>query len=87
MSKKYYIQCTEHYAFDFILWWGKERRGYTYDLNDAGLYSEEEARSICNNRWIDVAWSEEDIKTHLSTAVSINHLRKAGLKPAMKSRR
>jgi len=32
------------------LWWGPDRRGYTDNILDAGLYTEKEATSICSGR-------------------------------------
>ena len=39
-------QTTSHH--EHILWWKPERNGYTACIKTAGLYSEAEARSICN---------------------------------------
>jgi hypothetical protein len=45
----YYIQSYEHQYGDFIAWWGKRRSGYVQCLEDAGLYTEEEAKEICHS--------------------------------------
>lgn len=37
----YYIWSFEHQA-----WWGHERRGYSYSLDNAGLYNASEAGEI-----------------------------------------
>ena len=80
---RYYIQNTAHYAFDFILWWGPDRRGYTHDLAKAGLYTEAEARSIVAIRGEEVAWAEQDVVTRTSQAVSIEALRRDNVVPSL----
>lgn len=44
---KYYIICKRHaYKKDFaILFWGKNFSGYTYNIENAGVYTGEEVRS------------------------------------------
>lgn len=45
---KYYIQNTNAgYLGNAPIFWAKERRGYTADLNNSEQFSEEEARKIC----------------------------------------
>lgn len=41
MKKEYLIWSIEH-----DLWWGKNHRGYTHDISNAGKYSIEEAKEI-----------------------------------------
>jgi hypothetical protein len=52
-EKLYYIQ--NGYVGNAILWWGKESRGYTTDINQAGKYTKEEAKRIIQ-RPEDIAW-------------------------------
>jgi hypothetical protein len=80
----YYIQCTSHFAYDYILWWRKESKGYTYNLADAGLYTAEQAKSIVGCRGEEVAWPQEEVERCSNPAVSIEALRTAKVKPSLK---
>lgn len=51
---EYYIQ--NGYVGNAIVWWRANGKGYTTDFNDAGRYSEEDAKQISNNREQDIAW-------------------------------
>lgn len=46
---------------EHVLWWKPSRAGYTRDVNEAGRYTEEEARSIERIRGLDTAVPEDDI--------------------------
>jgi hypothetical protein len=56
---KYYIQNKDAgYLGNSIVFWGKNRRGYTANLDKAGQYSLEEAKEICQgNPDKNKAWS------------------------------
>lgn len=41
---KYWIWCNER-----NMWWRPNRRGYTSEREEAGVYSLEEATEICDN--------------------------------------
>ena len=47
---KYFILSIKHTkpSENSFTWWGPNRRGYYWDLNAAGVYSREEAESICD---------------------------------------
>lgn len=38
-----------HKGCEHILWWNPDSRGYTYCIEKAGLYSEDDARSRCRH--------------------------------------
>ncbi len=67
---KYYIQNKEAgYLGNAIVFWAKERRGYTSDLNNSHQFTEEEAKRIClgnpskNKAWpVDYIDNNEGIK-------------------------
>jgi len=54
-NKLYYIW-EGSYIGDAMLWWGKNRCGYTADLDKAGKYTKEEAEEITNCRDSDSAF-------------------------------
>jgi len=66
----YYIRDIRSIVGNCALWWRPDSRGYTCDLDQAGLYTEKQARSICRNRDSDVAYREEDVER-----AAIRHVR------------
>ncbi len=44
--KMYFVQDTYTYAGGMVTWWGPDRVGHTTELNEAGVYAEEEARKL-----------------------------------------
>ncbi len=55
---KYYIQNTDAgYLGNAIMFWAKESRGYTANLDNCEKFTEEEAKKIClNNPEKNKAW-------------------------------
>lgn len=72
---RFYIQHTKHYAGDYVLWWGPKQNGYTFDLDKAGLYTEEEAKRIEALRGQEKAWPEAMVRRAATKSVSIEYLR------------
>lgn len=71
---KYYIQDTRTFVGNCIVFWGKDRNGYVTDIEKAGLYTEEEAKQICQNRKTDIAWPENYIKSHLQKTCDMQYI-------------
>lgn len=75
-DERFYIQHTECFAGDYILWWGPDNNGYTYDLDRAGLYSKQDASQIVAMRRRERAWPESLARNAANTVVSIERLRR-----------
>lgn len=60
---KYYIQNKDAgFLGNAIMFWRKDCKGYTPNLDDAQIFSEEEAKKICKeNSGKNKAWSKEYI--------------------------
>lgn len=43
---RYYIQKIDCWQGDSVVWWAPDRCGYTFRLDQAGVYEEDEARRI-----------------------------------------
>ncbi len=43
---EYYIR-NEGYLGNALIWWGRDRNGYTCDINNAHKFTKEEAEKIC----------------------------------------
>lgn len=52
-DKEYYLQDARSVVGNCILWWGKESKGYTCDLKDAGRYKGALAFGHCDT---DIPW-------------------------------
>jgi hypothetical protein len=70
----YYIQDTRNYVGNCMLFWRKNHSGYTPNINEAGLYTEEQARRICRNRSTDIAWKEDYIRAHLQLVCDAQYI-------------
>jgi len=70
--KRFYILDTRTIVGNCGLWWRPDGSGYTTELSEAGLYSEEYARS---RRDTDLAVPEEIAKASTVTHVRVDTLR------------
>jgi len=52
MTKKWYIEKTGIEA-DIIYWWKKGNHGYTPDIKEAKVFTEEKAKEICSQIYTD----------------------------------
>ena len=68
-SKLYYIQDTRQLCGNCAFWWGPNRCGYVCNLDEAGVYTEEEIRA-CSWRTTDVPRPKDEID-----ALAIRHVR------------
>ena len=58
--KKYYLQDSRSVVGNFLLFWAKDRRGYTTDIDKAHEFTLAEALS---ERDTDVPWSIEEMRS------------------------
>lgn len=71
----YYIQYTKQFVGNSVLWWRPNRGGYTSDIDQAGIYSAEEARRIERRRdGTDKAWPRSVIDRIISQHVDAQKL-------------
>lgn len=67
----YYIQ-TSGFVGDAMLWWKPEGKGYTTEIDKAGKFTEEEMRSIINNRPAeDFGWECDYIDNYPEAVVKV----------------
>lgn len=75
MSDQQYYISTGGYSGNSLIFWGKDSRGYTSNLDNAGLYSEEDAKRICSNSdRTEKAWPKEYIEGITNRAVSCENI-------------
>lgn len=75
----YYIQDTRQVVGNCALWWKSKRCGYTTDIDEAGLYSQEEAFSIAAGRDTDKPWPKSIIEKHIVRHVRVECLHRMAL--------
>lgn len=73
---QYYIQDTRFFVGNAVMWWRPKGAGYTCDIEDAGIYSEEKALLIAANRDTDVPWPVEDVRPLIKGYVDMQQLRR-----------
>lgn len=78
MTKKlYYIQYSGEYVGNCLIWWGKDRKGYTTDISKAGVYTRKEAYGQHESRAKDIPWSKEYIDTKTQPTVDCQSLERS----------
>lgn len=73
---EYYIMDTRSFAGNCVFFWRPNGGGYTCKVDEAGLFSEEEAQRIHKNRGTDVPVPEDFVKKAVSLHVDIQDLRR-----------
>lgn len=53
----YYLQDSRNYVGNCMLWWCKDNKGYTTNLDKAKQYSEEE-KQLGSPRTTDIFWNK-----------------------------
>ncbi len=72
MGKLFYIQDARQYVGNSVLWWRHEGQGYTTDMDQAGLFTEERVRAL--PRKTDVPWPKEVVNAIVSRHVDMQKL-------------
>lgn len=70
----YYIRDTRQIVGNCVMWWAKDAKGYTCDLDRAHLYTEEEVESQ-DWRDTDIPMPEEEINALAYRHVDIQRIR------------
>jgi len=70
----YYIQDSRQMVGNCILWWCPDSKGYTTQIDEAGLYTKKEVEGM---RSTDVGWPKEFVDAHVSKHVRRDRLRQA----------
>jgi hypothetical protein len=76
VSADYYILDARSCVGNCALWWGKDRKGYTCNLDDAGLYTLDQALS---ERPTDVPVHRDVARANVTTHVRWDRLADAGV--------
>lgn len=74
MKEEMYYVWSGQYVGNAMVWWGKNRSGYTCDLDKAGKYTKEEAIEITNCRDSDSAFLCKRIDENAIRTVDAQHI-------------
>ena len=70
----FYVQDRRQYVGNDVLWWARNNGGYTTNLDDAEVYTKEEALKVCENRETDVMWPFDFVNSIARRAVDMQKL-------------
>lgn len=76
MSALFYLQDSRTYVGNDVMWWAKDGKGYTTDLRNAHVYSQEEAQGQHNCRETDIPWSKDYIDARTRPAVDAQYIKR-----------
>lgn len=79
MSKEqmYYLQDSRTYVGNCPMWWAKDSGGYVCNLDNAGLYTYEEAMQLHKDRSTDIPWKQQDVEIAVKRLVDAQYLVKS----------
>jgi len=70
----YFIQDTRSYVGNCVVWWGKDSRGYTTNISEAGRYTHKQAFSQMESRDTDIPWKCIDIEPLARQTIDAQYL-------------
>ena len=71
-TDEYFIQDSRSFVGNDVLWWRPNGNGYTTVLEEAGIYSHEEA---AGKRPSDIAWPIQTIRPLVRSTIDMQDLR------------
>lgn len=74
MTDEWYLQDTRFYTGNDVMWWAKDGKGYTSDVNKAHVYEREEAFRQAAIRGTDRAWPKSYIDGKTRPAVDMQYI-------------
>lgn len=74
MNRQFYLQNSCDYLGNSMLWWSKQG-GYTTDLCEARVFTQDEAQAQHNVRYTDIPWPVDYIHSAARTVVDRQDVR------------
>ena len=68
----YYVQDERQYVGNCMLWWCPDGKGYTTQIDEAGLFTAKEVRGM---RESEVGWPKEYVEAHIVQHVRRDNMR------------
>lgn len=76
MSALFYLQDSRSFVGNDVLWWARNGSGYTTDLRNAHVYTQEEAQARHDARATDIPWPKDYIDSKWRPAVDAQHIKR-----------
>lgn len=73
-EEQFYLQDNRSYVGNDILWWAKDRAGYTTDLSKAHVFTRKEAIEQNQMRESDIPWPKAYVDARTRPAVDFQHV-------------
>ena len=81
----YYMQDLRGAVGNCASWWAKEDQGYTCDINEAKVWTEEEAREQHEMRSTDMPYPVDAVRRHIVSHVRVEPLYRMRREPLLSS--
>ena len=79
-QEQYYLQESETIVGNCMLFWRKDRKGYTTNLDEAHIFTREEAQAQQRCRETDIPWPKKLLDSMSERSVNIQRVRRDKLK-------
>lgn len=73
----YYLQDKRTYVGNCVLWWAKGKAGYTSNLNEAHMFTKDEAFRQHECRETDLPWPKAYIDARSAPTVDMQKIRRS----------
>ncbi len=83
-ARGFYVRDSRSYVGNCVLWWAKGRSGYTTHLDEAHVFTEEEAAAAQRNRETDVAMPVRAARAAASMQVDAQRLSRGDIPDAVR---
>lgn len=74
MAQLFYLQDKRQIVGNDMMWWAKNKRGYTSDISNAEVWTEDEAFRQHRSRETDIPWPKEYIDGKTRPAVDFQYV-------------
>ena len=74
-QEQYYLQESETIVGNCMLFWRKDRKGYTTNLDEAHIFTREEALAQQRCRETDIPWPKKTLDKVAQRTVDIQHIK------------
>lgn len=83
--ESFYLQDSRFYIGNDMVWWSKEGKKFTTDLDKARMFTQAEAMAMHHVRHTDIPWPVDYIREHSQCSVDMqcvhrSHLLQYGIK-------
>lgn len=74
METEFYMQDSRSYCGNDIMWWAKDGKGYTTNIEEAHVFTKESALKQHRCRESDIPWPADYVKAKTRPAVDMQYV-------------